>query len=105
MARFPQRRGKKGSLMRIQRLINHGPELLNSEIRAEFELSENLQIEWRSPLASDEYAEYRDQAFLKLLDIPVRKTRLKDFWPRGGPQWDALGKIEARARGRAKLNG
>lgn len=94
MARFPQKPGHKGSLRCIQKVVNDFPETLNTKIRAKLELSENLQLEWRSPLVSDDYAEYRDQAFLNLLDIPTRKTRLKDFWPAGGPQWDALGKTK-----------
>jgi hypothetical protein len=49
-------------------------------------------VEWRSPLADDGYAEYRDQAFLDRLGITPPKRRLEDFWPVGGPQWDALGR-------------
>ncbi len=51
------------------------------------------KIEWLSPKADDDYAEYRDQAFLDLLRIKLTKTKLKDFWPTRGPQWDALGRI------------
>ena len=94
MARFPQQLGQKGSLKWIQRLINHYPELLNEEIRTKLSLPKSHHIEWLSPLASDDYAEYRDQDFLNLLDVTTPKTQLKDFWPRGGPQWDALGKAE-----------
>jgi hypothetical protein len=49
-------------------------------------------VEWRSPRADDGYAEYRDQAFLDLVGIALPKRRLDDFWPSGGPQWDALGR-------------
>ncbi|KUJ85192.1 hypothetical protein AVO45_16935 [Ruegeria marisrubri] len=48
-------------------------------------------IEWVSPLAEDEYAEYRDEAFLDRLGIGHLTASLKDFWPQRGPQWDALG--------------
>lgn len=50
-------------------------------------------INWRSPLAADDYAEYRDDTFLELLGIGDRCS-LDSFWPRGGPQWDALGIAE-----------
>ena len=40
----------------------------------------------------DDYAEYRDQAFLNLLDIRLPTRPLAFFWPRGGPQWDGLGR-------------
>jgi hypothetical protein len=49
-------------------------------------------VEWRSPLADDGYAEYRDQAFLDRLGVTLSKRHLNDFWPPGGPQWDALGR-------------
>ena len=54
-------------------------------------------IDWRSPLAADHYAEYRDQSFLDRLAgsrfyrEPSRPQRdLSEFWPRFGPQWDGL---------------
>jgi hypothetical protein len=49
-----------------------------------------------TPLASDDYAEYRDQGFLDKLEITLTRQPLLDFWPIGGPQWDALGRAEAK---------
>jgi len=92
MARFPQHEGKKGSQKWLQKLVNDKPAILNSRIWSALNLSEEEHIEWCSPLKSDDYAEYRDQAFLKLLDVKLEKASLAQFWPDGGPQWDALGK-------------
>jgi len=48
-------------------------------------------VTWRSPLAADSYAEYRDADFLKCIDCARLAGELEKFWPRRGPQWDALG--------------
>ena len=64
------------------------------------------RIDWRSPLRSDDYAEYRDQSFLDLLGVDLQTRPLRSFWPVGGPQWDGLGwaasgevvLVEAKAR-------
>jgi hypothetical protein len=92
MARFPQTQAKKGSQKWIQKLINDKPEILNSQIWSTLNFSEKEHIQWFSPLKNDDYAEYRDQAFLKLLDAKLEKLPLDEFWPKGGPQWDALGR-------------
>jgi hypothetical protein len=92
MARFTQPAGRKGSKKWIQKLINEEPEVLNSQIRRKLNLPDNEMIEWRSPLKSDGYAEYRDEAFLERLGVKLEKMPLSQFWPEGGPQWDALGK-------------
>jgi len=92
MAKFPQHEAKKGSQKWLQKLVNDKPAILNSRIWSALNLSEEEHIEWCSPLKSDDYAEYRDQAFLKLLDVKLEKASLAQFWPDGGPQWDALGK-------------
>jgi hypothetical protein len=42
-------------------------------------------------LANDQFAEYRDQSFLDILNLGHLGPELKDFWPSRGPQWDALG--------------
>lgn len=92
MARFPQTQAKKGSQKWIQKLVNDKPEILNSQIWSTLNFSEKEHIQWFSPLKNDDYAEYRDQAFLKLLDVKLEKLPLDEFWPKGGPQWDALGR-------------
>jgi len=94
VSRFPQKAGLKGSQKWIQKLVNETPELLNSETRSHFGLPTNEAIMWLSPREEDKYAEYRDQAFLDLLDLNLTNVPLSDFWPARGPQWDALGKSE-----------
>jgi len=100
MTRRPQASGKKGSQKWIQKLINEEPELLNSEIRKNLQLSKDECIKWLSPLEKDEYAEYRDQDFIDLLCVKLEKLTLEDFWPMRGPQWDAL---EKSSRGKLFL--
>ena len=92
MARFPQLPCDKGSQKWIQRLINNQPEHLNSQIRAKLNLPTDEHIQWLSPLKDDEYSEYRDQEFIDLLGVKLEEKPLTDFWPKRGPQWDALGK-------------
>ncbi len=87
MGRFPQGPAKDGSQRWLQTVVNHHPDILNSAIGIG-------PIEWVSPLAADDYAEYRDQAFQDLLGLTLAKRSLQSFWPRGGPQWDALGLAE-----------
>ena len=61
-------------------------------------------INWVSPLKNDDFAEYRDSDFLKILSLEHLQAQLKNFWPTRGTQWDALGKsgnkyylVEAKA--------
>lgn len=89
MTRTPQPAGVRGSLKWIQRAINCRPEVLDEPIRAA--LKETGSIEWQSPLKSDDYAEYRDGAFLDRIGQGDLRTPLSNFWPERGPQWDALG--------------
>jgi len=95
--RTVQKTGLKGSLKWIQLLINDHPDLLNQRLGS-------TAIDWVSPLKDDAFAEYRDRDFLKVLGLGQLQDQLKDFWPNGGPQWDALGKkgdiyylVEAKA--------
>ena len=92
MGRFPQPLGTKGSQKWIQKLVNEKPQLLNLQIKKNLNLPEDEGIRWLSPVKSDEYAEYRDQAFLNLLNVKLEKIPLAQFWPKRGPQWDALAK-------------
>ena len=92
MPRLPQNEAEKGSQKWLQKLVNEKPGVLNSEIWSSLNFQEEEQVDWLSPLKCDDYAEYRDQAFLDLLGAKLEKLPLEQFWPKGGPQWDALGR-------------
>lgn len=92
MSRIPQIEGQKGSLKWIQRLVNQAPEILDAQIKNHYKLPFDEEISWLSPNVEDDYAEYRDQAFIDLLDIDLVNVPLNKFWPSRGPQWDSLAK-------------
>lgn len=94
MGRFPQSISNKGSQKWIQRIVNEKPELLSSKIGECCDSPSDENVIWLSPLESDEFAEYRDQQFLDLLNVKM-DIPLKEFWPSGGPQWDALAKTNS----------
>ena len=54
----------KGSLKWIQVIINQYPHIINTKIKSSFSWGKETIIEWVSPLKNDQYAEYRDQAFI-----------------------------------------
>ena len=91
MSRVIQPAGIKGSLRWIQKWVNETPVLLDEAIAEASNGHVTTPIDWRSPRREDDYAEYRDQAFLDLLDVSLPNRTLEAFWPRLGPQWDALG--------------
>jgi hypothetical protein len=90
--RIPQSRGSKGSLKWIQTLVGEHPAVLEDAVRAAAGQPPTWQVSWVSPLASDAWAEYRDRAFLVRLGLGRLANDLDSFWPRGGPQWDGLGR-------------
>jgi hypothetical protein len=53
----------------------------------------DAHIRWTSPLAKDDYAEYRDADFLWVVGLGDFVGELANFWPSGGPSWDALATI------------
>jgi hypothetical protein len=92
--RVVQPAGTRGSLKWIQAAINtRSRPILDNAILSQ--LGGARTIEWRSPLASDGFAEYRDRSFLRVLGVERHHNELSAFWPRRGPQWDALGLSDA----------
>jgi len=73
--------GEKRSLKWIQEAVNDKPRLLDKPVKNFIGAAKKQKIEWVSPNKDDDYAEYRDQAFLELLRIKLTKTKLNDFWP------------------------
>ena len=86
--RVIQPAGQRGSLKWIQRAVN---EALENPICA---ATRATGIDWLSPLASDDFAEYRDTAFLTRIGCGDLAAELAAFWPARGPQWDALGRTD-----------
>lgn len=80
----------RGSQFWLQKLVNEEPESLNRHIVEQIPSLEGSSIEWLSPLASENFREYRDQAFLGKLGIELPERTLSEFWPNGGPVWDGL---------------
>ncbi len=74
----------------MQFFVNDQPAILNHAIRRATGIASKTDINWRSPLREDRFAEYFDQAFLDRLGISANKVPLKKFWPKGGPHWDGL---------------
>jgi len=112
MARVPQKEAETGSQKWLQLLVNERPELIDGRLAAAIGLPAGGRIQWLSPLRQDEYAEYANQAFLDRLGVERLQRPLKEFWPRGGPQWDGLGRtvwgdlilVEAKAHVRELLS-
>lgn len=92
MARKPQKSDGHGSLKQLQVLVNRYPDLINDHIKKQLNLSPNSDIEWVSPLAKDEYAEYTDDHFIEKIGLNPDETKLEKFWPKRGANWDALAK-------------
>ena len=90
MGRFIQDPNSHGSLKDLQVAINKKKKYLDAEISKV--IGKQMKIDWRSPLQTDDYAEYRDKDFLRRLGILNKiQYSLSDFWPNNGPQWDASG--------------
>ena len=90
MGRFIQDSNTHGSQKDLQILINEKKDLLDQELSSI--MKKNINVTWKSPLETDQFAEYRDDEFLRILNLDSRiVVPLEEFWPKRGPQWDALG--------------
>lgn len=83
-----------GSQYWLRISVNRAPAILNAAVARVLELSPDDEIRWVSPLAP-RYTEFQDEAFLRALGIDLPNVQLKDFWPDGGPVWDALARTKA----------
>ena len=87
--RVIQPAGERGSLKWIQRAVNEDWPSLNDPIT---KCTNGGEVKWLSPLQSDDFAEYRDEDFLRKIGQEKLASALKTYWPARGPQWDALGR-------------
>lgn len=86
----------KGSQKHVQIYVNARSQVLNDRLlSASASLAAECAgpIQWVSPLAQDDYREFRDAEYLEALELNQYKKKLSDFWPRKGPSWDALARV------------
>jgi hypothetical protein len=84
-----------GSQLQIQLYVNkHVGELSRAVIAATPSIPLDASLEWVSPREEKRYKEYFDEAFLHVLGFDAFRRQLEDFWPKGGPHWDALAKVD-----------
>lgn len=91
MAIIEQPSDGHGSLQDIQLLVNKNAGLIDHHITTAFaDLTNDNKINWQSPLTDKKYAEYRDNDFIDKIGLDRQEIKLHEFWPKRGPQWDAL---------------
>jgi hypothetical protein len=91
--------GSKGSQCQIQRWVGERQGDLLRAIGEAFPAIADVALRWVSPLASESFREYRDREFLQAIGQDRLAEALAEFWPSGGPQWDALAIFEPPRRG------
>ena len=84
MSRLPQTPKLKGSQRWLQVAVNYCPTVIDRAI-CDTGIPLREPIVWTSPLASDDFAEYMDAAFLNQIGVRLDQRRLRDFWPNSGP--------------------
>jgi len=86
-----QGRAYAGSQLQIQICVNRRTEELNRGVLDALMLTSlNARLCWVSPLESEKFVEYKDEAFLWALGLQHVAGQLAQFWPASGPRWDAL---------------
>lgn len=92
----------KQSMYQIQSYVNERKLKLklNKKIRECIKI-EPVYFEWVSPLESDEFKEYSSR-FLYPLGLGYFSSLLLEYWPKSGPQWDALAIVREKKNGKPK---
>ncbi len=86
-----------GSQRYLQDLVNSDRRYLNRLVLKKSTSLRTWQDPiWVSPLSACNYREYWDNDFLKIIDQADLRKKLREFWPVGGPHWDALARVERK---------
>lgn len=84
-----------GSQRWLQIAVDQMPELIDQALRRAGAIDRDDSVLWKSPIAADNFAEYRDGKVLCALGIEkLPNLSLSDFWPSRGPVWDGLGQTK-----------
>jgi len=86
-----------GSRRYLQALVNTDRNYLNRlMLKKSASLGTWRDPVWVSPLSADNNREYWDYDFLKSIGQDGLRKKLREFWPTGGPHWDALATVERK---------
>lgn len=82
-----------GSQKWLSLAVNVQPLALEQALVQSDALENGTSIQWGSPIESDGFLEHKDHLALVTagVDVPALKVPLREFWPNGGPVWDAIG--------------
>ena len=85
-------RAFKKSQLQTQLYVNRRQDELTAAVLDALPTLSSLSppLEWVSPLEAQSFAEFHDADFVKAIGRPDLESALNEFWPRGGPHWDAL---------------
>ena len=83
-----------GSQLQIQIAVSRRQGELSRATAGAIGAPSRSSLVWKSPLEEDRFAEYRDDAFLRVVGLEHLTQSLAAFWPPGGPCWDGLARIE-----------
>jgi dTDP-4-dehydrorhamnose reductase len=93
---FTSGRASRGSRRQLQDYVNKHEAVLTGalmEAVPNWSRESVANLRWVSPLAKDDYAEYRDADFLNVVGLDDSVAELARFWPSRGPSWDALATV------------
>lgn len=90
----PLGRAYAGSQLQLQLYVNRRQAELNHAITVALGFPPS-PLTWLSPVENEAYKEYRDAAFLEKLGLEDLVTPLRAFWPRSGPRWDGLARMDS----------
>ncbi len=79
----------KGSKFQVREYVNQRPGELERAVAERFPELDGATFEWTAPLEANDYREPQDEAFLRAIGCKQLAPKLKAFWPKGGPAWDA----------------
>ncbi len=89
-----QGRAFAGSQLQVQIYVSRRQAELSQAVAATVGLPANARLIWVAPLEEQRFAEPMDEEFLRVLGLGRFAPDLARFWPKSGPRWDALARVE-----------